>query len=220
MKKSKLKIVTAVLLVFILIGAVFIGIGAGTIIKDKIYMKNAESATALMSSIDFKNNTCVLWFSVDGEQYEPEYVFDSEKDDYAGKEVTVYYTKGSPDKIFVETDEIYYRLLYIGIAFMLVAAVLLGAVHIPLAVRRYIVKNGKTELVRIEKIVDVIGGQKLLCDSQKIRGKNSAPYKSKTIKDRISKDVINSAVTVYYLPKHKNLYYIDTKTVKLKENTK
>lgn len=216
MKKSKLKVVTAVFLAIILIGAVFIGIGAGTIIKDEKYTETAESTVALVSSVQLQNGSrqYILWYNVDGENFEPEY--EMKEDDYIGKDIRVYYTKGSPEKIFIETEKVYYILRDIGIALAAVSFVILCVLWIPVKIRDYIIKNGKTELVRIEKIVDVIGGQKLLCDSQKIRGKKSAPYKSKTIKGRISKDVINSAVTVYYLPKHKNLYYIDTKTVKLK----
>ena len=43
MKKSKLYTATAIFLAIFLAGAVFIGIGAGTIIKDKKYVETAES---------------------------------------------------------------------------------------------------------------------------------------------------------------------------------
>lgn len=216
MKKSKLIAITAVLLVLLLTGIVFTGVGGGTIVKDKKYVETAESTVALMSSIMLEDGSrkYVLWYNVDGTNYWPEYDYNEGEGDYIGKDVRVYYTKGSPEKIFIETAKIYYILLYVGIALTAAAAIMLGAVYIPVAIRRYVVKNGKTELVRIEKIVDVIGGQKLICDSTKIRGKNAPPFKSRTLHEKISKKVVNSAVTVYYLPEHKSLYYIDTNTLK------
>lgn len=216
MKKSKLIAITAVLLVLLLAGIVFIGVGGGTIVKDKKYVETAESRVALISSILLEDGSrkYILWYNVDGTDYEPEYDYNEDEGDYVGKDIRVYYTKGAPEKIFIETAKIYYILLYVGIALTAAAVILLGAVHIPVAVRRYVIKNGKTELVRIEKVVDVIGGQKLLCDSTKIRGKNAPPFKSLTLREKISKKVVNSAVTVYYLPKHKSLYYIDTNTLK------
>lgn len=221
MKKSKLITVTAIFLAIFLTGAVFVGIGAGRIIKDKKYVETAESRLAVVSSslqLD-GSRKYILWYNVDGENFEPEYDFNKEED-YIGKEIKLYFTKGSPDKIFIETDKKYYVFTFAGIAAILVSAIALGAVWIPVTVRNHIIKNGKTELVRIEKIVDVIGGKKILCDSKKIRGRNALPYKSKTIKQKLSKDIINSAVTVYYLPKHKNFYYIDTDTIKTGDSAK
>ncbi len=219
MKRSKLIVVAAVLLTLLLTGIVFTGIGGGTIAKDKKYIETAESTVAFVSSVklDDGGRKYVLLYSAEGKRFEPEYDFNEDEDDYIGMDVRVYYTKGAPEKIFIETAKIYYILLYVGFALTAVAAVLLGAIYIPVAVRRYVIKNGKTELVRIEKIVDVIGGQKLLCDSKKIRGKNAPSFKSKTLHEKISKKVVNSAVTVYYLPEHKNFYYIDTNTVKKQE---
>lgn len=221
MKKSKLITVTAIFLAIFLAGAVFIGIGAGTIIKDKKYVETAESVIALISSVQQPDGSrkYILWYNVDGENFEPEYDY-NEDEDYIGKGIKVYFTKGSPDKIFIETDEKYYVFTFAGIAAILASALALGAVWIPEETRKYIIKNGKTELVRIEKIVDVIGGEKILCDSKKIRGRNAEPYKSKTIKQKLPKEIINTAVTVYYLPKHKNLYYIDTDTIKGRNGTK
>lgn len=217
MKKSRLISITAVLLAFILIGAIFIGIGAGTIVKDKKYTQTAESTVALVSTILLPNGErqYILWYNVDGENFNPEY--DCKEDDYVGKDIRVYFTKGSPEKIFIETGKTYYILLYVGIVIAMVSVVLLGAVWIPIKMRKYIIKNGKTELVRIEKIVDVIGGRKILCDSKKIRGKNATPFKSKTIMHKLPKDIINTAVTVYYLPKHKSFYYIDTNTIQMRD---
>ena len=43
MKKSKLYTVTVIFLAIFLIGAVFIGVGAGTIAKDKKYTETAEN---------------------------------------------------------------------------------------------------------------------------------------------------------------------------------
>lgn len=222
MKKSKLITVTAIFLAIFLAGAVFVGIGAGTIIKDKKYVETAESVIALVSSVQQSDGSrkYIIWYNVDGENFELEYDYNEEKGDYIGKDIRVYFTKGSPDKIFIETDEKYYVFTFVGIAAILASAIALGAVWIPEGTRKYIIKNGKTELVRIEKIVDVIGGKKILCDSKKIRGRNAEPYKSKTIKQKLSKDIINSAVKVYYLPKHKNFYYIDTDTIKTGESAK
>lgn len=222
MKKSKLITVTAIFLAIFLAGAVFVGIGAGTIIKDKKYVETAESVIALVSSVQQSDGSrkYIIWYNVDGENFELEYDYNEEKGDYIGKDIRVYFTKGSPDKIFIETDEKYYVFTFAGIAAILASAIALGAVWIPVETRKYIIKNGKTELVRIEKIVDVIGGKKILCDSKKIRGRNAEPYKSKTIKQKLSKDIINSAVKVYYLPKHKNFYYIDTDTIKTGDSTK
>lgn len=220
MKKSKLKAVTAVLLAFLLIGAVFIGIGAGTIIKDKKYTETAESTVALVSSVMLPDGSrqYILWYNVDGENFNPEYL--RKEDDYIGKDIRVYYTKGAPEKIFIETEKVYYTLRDIGIALAAVSFVILCALWIPVKIRDYIIKNGKHELVRIEKIVDVIGGRKILCESKKIRGRNAPPYKSKTLRVKLPKEIINTAVTVYYLPKHKNFYYIDTKTIKMRDGAK
>lgn len=220
MKKSKLKAVTAVLLAFLLIGAVFIGIGAGTIIKDKKYTETAESTVALVSSVMLPDGSrhYILWYNVDGENFNPEYV--RKEDDYIGKDIRVYYTKGAPEKIFIETEKVYYTLRDIGIALAAVSFVILCALWIPVKIRDYIIKNGKHELVRIEKIVDVIGGRKILCESKKIRGRNAPPYKSKTLRVKLPKEIINTAVTVYYLPKYKNFYYIDTKTIKMRDGAK
>lgn len=220
MKKSKLKAVTAVLLAFILIGAVLIGIGAGRIVKDKKYTETVESTVAYVSTIQLLNGSrqYVLWYTVDGEVFQPEYEF--KEGDFIGKDITVYFTKDAPDKIFIETEKVYYILLDIGITIAAVSIVLLGALWIPVKIRDYIIKNGKHELVRIEKIVDVIGGKKILCESKTIRGRNAPPFKSKTIKEKLSKEIINTAVTVYYLPKHKNFYYIDTKTIKMRDGAK
>lgn len=220
MKTKKLKAVTAVLLTVILIGAVFIGIGGGTISKDKKYMKTAESTLALVSSIQLSNGSrqYILRYNVDGENFQPEY--ELKEGDYIGKDIRVYFTKDAPEKIFIETEKVYFVLLYIGIALAAVSAVILGAVLIPVKIRDYIIKNGKTELVKIEKIVDVIGGRKILCESKKIRGRNAGPYKSKTLKGKLPKEIINTAVTVYYLPKHKSFYYIDTDTIKMKDGAK
>lgn len=222
MKKSKLITVTAIFLAIFLTGAVFVGIGAGTIVKDKKYTETSESRLALVSSVQQSDGSrkYIIWYNVDGENFELEYDYNEEKGDYIGKDIRVYFTKGSPDKIFIETDEKYYVFMFAGIAAILVSAIALGAVWIPEETRKYIIKNGKTELVRIEKIVDVIGGKKILCDSKKIRGRNAEPYKSKTIKQKLSKDIINSAVKVYYLPKHKNFYYIDTDTIKTGDSAK
>lgn len=220
MKESKLKAVTAVLLAFILIGAVFIGIGGGTIIRDKKYTETAESTVALVSSVLLPNGIrqYILWYNIDGENFEPEY--ECKEDDYIGKDIRVYYTKGAPEKIFIETEKVYYILLDIGIALAAVSLIILGALWIPVKIREYIIKNGKTELVRIEEIIDVIGGRKILCESKKIRGKNAPPFKSKTLKGKLPKEIINTAVTVYYLPKHKSFYYIDTDTIKMKDGAK
>ncbi len=221
MKKSKLYTVTAIFLAIFLIGAVFIGIGAGTIIKDKKYVETAESVLALMSSVKQSDGSrkYTLYYNAEGKTFEPDYDF-NEEEDYIGKDIRVYYTKGSPDKIFIETDEKYYVFTFAGIAAALVSAVVLGTVWIPIYVRKYIIKNGRTELVKIEKIVDVIGGERIICDSKKIRGRKAEPYRSKTIKQKLSKEIINSAVTVYYLPKHKNFYYIDTDTIKTGDSAK
>lgn len=221
MKKSKLYAVTAILLVILLTGAVFAGVGAGTIIKDKKHVETAESRLAVVSSSLQPDGSrkYILWYNVDGENFEPEYDFNKEED-YIGKEIKVYFTKGYPDKIFIETDEKYSVFLYAGLAVVVLSALILGALWIPEETRKYIIKNGKTDLVRIEKIVDVIGGEKILCESKKIRGRNAEPYKSKTIKQKLPKEIINTAVTVYYLPKHKNLYYIDTDTIKGRNGTK
>lgn len=218
--KKKLIAVSAILSVLLLVGVVFAAVGGIVIAKDKKYVKNAESVKALMSSVDFESEKCVLWYLYDGQYYEYEYIFSSENDDYAGKEVTVYFTKDAPENIFIETDEIYYIFLYIGIILTVISAVLSGAVWIPIQVRKYIKKNGKAELVRIEKITDVIGGKKILCDSTKIRGRKADPFRSKTLKGRLPKEIVNTAVTVYYLPKHKNFYYIDTDTIKIKDGAK
>ena len=220
MKKTRLISVTAVLLAFILVGVILIGIGAGTIIKDKKYTKTAESTQAYVSTVKNSDGSrqYVLWYLVDGEAFTPEYIF--KEDDYIGKEIIVYFTKGVPEKIFIETEKVYYNLLYIGIALAAVSAVALGAVWIPVKKKKYIIKNGKTELVRIEKIVDVIGGRKILCDSKKIRGENAPQFKSQTLKGKIPKDIINTAVTVYYLPKHRNFYYIDTNTIQMRDGAK
>lgn len=220
MKESKLKAVTAVLLAFILIGAVFIGIGGGTIIRDKKYTETAESTVALVSSVLLPNGIrqYILWYNIDGENFEPEY--ECKEDDYIGKDIRVYYTKGAPEKIFIETEKVYYILLDIGIALAAVSFVILGALWIPVKIREYIIKNGKTELVRIEEIIDVIGGRKILCESKRIRGRNAPPFKSKTLKEKLPKEIINTAVTVYYLPKHKSFYYIDTDTIKMKDGAK
>lgn len=222
MKKSNRKAVTAVLLAFLLIGTVFIGIGAGTIIKDKKYMENAESTEAHVSSVQLPEGKMqyILWYNIDGENFYPEYDYNEDKGDYIGRSVTVYYTKGSPDKIFIATAEKYYVFAYAGLVLAVISTALLCAVWIPVEMRKYIVKNGKTELVRIEKIVDVIGGKKILCDSTKIRGRNAVPFKSRRIKGNLSKEIIYSAVTVYYLPKHKIFYYIDTKTIKMRDGAK
>lgn len=221
MKKSKLITVTAIFLAIFLTGAVFIGVGAGTIIKDKKYIKTAESANALVSSVQQTDGSrkYILWYNVDGENFEPEYDY-NEEEDYIGKDVKVYFTKGAPDKIFIETDEKYSVFLYAGLVLAVISAVALGAVQIPFNLRKYIIKNGKSELVRIEKVVDVIGGKKILCESKKIRGRKAEPYKSRTIKQELPKEIVNTAVTVYYLPKHKNLYYIDTETVKGRDSAK
>lgn len=222
MKKSKLITVTAIFLAIFLTGAVFVGIGAGTIVKDKKYTETAESVVALMSSVRRTDGSrkYTLYYNAEGQTFEPDYDFNEKDGDYIGKDIRVYYTKGSPDKIFIETDEKYYVFTFAGIAAILASAIALGAVWIPEETRKYIIKNGKTELVRIEKIVDVIGGEKILCDSKKIRGRNAEPYRSKTIKQKLPKDIINSAVKVYYLPKHKNFYYIDTDTIKTGDSTK
>lgn len=222
MKKSKLITVTAIFLAIFLTGAVFVGIGAGTIIKDKKYVETAESVIALVSSVQQSDGSrkYIIWYNVDGENFELEYDYNEEKGDYIGKDIRVYFTKGSPDKIFIETDEKYYVFTFAGIAAILVSTIALGAVWIPIEIRKYIIKNGKTELVRIEKIVDVIGGKKIICDSKKIRGRNALPYKSKTIKQKLPKEIINSAITVYYLPKHKSFYYIDTDTIKTEDSAK
>lgn len=221
MEKIKLKAVCAVLLALILIGAVFAGIGAGTIISDKKYTKTAESVVAFVSSIKQEDGSrkYTLYYNAEGKIFEPEYDFD-EEEDYIGRDIRVYYTKGAPDKIFIETEEKFYIFLYAGLAIAVVSAVILGAVWIPVEMRKYIIKNGKTELVRIEKIVDVIGGEKILCESKKIRGRNAEPYKSKTVKQKLPKEIINSAVTVYYLPKHKSFYYVDTDTIKTGDKAK
>lgn len=220
MKKSKLKAVTAVLLAFLLVGAVFIGIGGGTIIRDKKYTETAESTIALVSSVVLPNGSrkYVIWYNIDGENFEPEY--ERKEGDYIGKDIRVYYTKGAPEKIFIETEKVYYTLRDIGIALAAVSLIILGALWIPVKIRDYIIKNGKTELVRIEEIIDVIGGRKILCESKKIRGRNAPPFKSKTIKGELPKEIINTAVTVYYLPKHKSFYYIDTDTIKMKDGAK
>lgn len=220
MKKSKLISVTAVLLAFILAGVILIGVGAGTIIKDKKFTETAVRMNAYVSTAMLPDNSrqYVLWYVYDNETYQPEYIF--KEDDYIGKEVTVYFTKDAPEKIFIETETAYYILLYVGIAVAAVSAVVLCAVWISVEKNKYILKNGQTELVRIEQIVDVIGGRKILCDSTKIREKNASPFKSKTIKEKLPKEVINSAVTVYYLPKHKSFYYIDTNTIKIKDGAK
>lgn len=221
MGKIKLKAVCAVFLALILIGAVFAGIGAGTIISDKKYTETAESVVALVSSIKQEDGSrkYTLYYNAEGKTFEPEYDF-NEEEDYIGRDIRVYYTKGAPDKIFIETEEKFYIFLYAGLAIAVVSAVILGAVWIPVEMRKYIIKNGKTELVRIEKIVDVIGGEKILCESKKIRGRNAEPYKSKTVKQKLPKEIINSAVTVYYLPEHKSFYYIDTDTIKTGDKAK
>lgn len=220
MNKSKLISVTAVLLAFILACIILIGIGVGTINKDKKFTETAESTKAYVSSFKASDGSrqYVLWYIVDGETYQPEY--NLKKDDYIGLEKTVYFTKDAPEKVFVETEAVYYILLYVGIALAVVSTVALGTVWFFVEKKKYILKNGKTELVRIGKIVDVIGGRKILCDSKKIRGKNAPPFKSRTLKGKISKDIINTTVTVYYLPKHKSFYYIDTNTIKTKDGAK
>lgn len=222
MKKSKLITVTAIFLAIFLTGAVFVGIGAGTIVKDKKYTETSESRLALVSSVQQSDGSrkYIIWYNVDGENFEPEYDYNEEKGDYIGKGIKVYFTKGSPDKIFIATDEKYYVFTFAGIAAILVSTIALGSVWVPIEIRKYIIKNGKTELVRIEKIVDVIGGKKILCDSKKIRGRNAEPYRSKTIKQNLPKEIVNTAVTVYYLPKHKNFYYIDTDTIKTGDSAK
>lgn len=222
MKKSKLYTVTAIFLAIFLIGAVFIGVGAGTIAKDKKYTETAENVVALVSSFKQEDGSrkYILYYNAEGQTFEPEYDYNEEKGDYIGKGIKVYFTKGSPDKIFIATDEKYYVFTFAGIAAILVSTIALGAVWVPIEIRKYIIKNGKTELVRIEKIVDVIGGKKIICDSKKIRGRNALPYKSKTIKQKLPKEIINSAITVYYLPKHKSFYYIDTDTIKTEDSAK
>ncbi len=222
MKKSWLYTATALFLAILLTGAVFIGIGAGTIIKDKKYVETAESTVALLSTVRQPDGSRkqVLYYTAEGKEYEPEYTFSEKDGDYVGKDIRVYYTKGSPEKIFIETAVKYYVFTFAGLAAVLVSAIVLGAVWIPIAVRKYIINNGKQELVRIEKIVDVIGGKKILCDSTKIRGRKAKPYRSKTVKKELSKKIINSAVTVYYLPNNKNFYYIDTDTIKTEDNAK
>lgn len=221
MKKSKLYAATAIFLTVFLTGAVFMGIGAGTIAKDKKYVETAESVVAYVSSVQQPDGSRkhTLYYNAEGETFEPDYDF-NEEEDYIGKDIMVYYTKGSPDKIFIETDVKYYVFLYAGLAAVVLSAAVLGAVWVLIAVRKYIIKNGKQELIRIEKIADVIGGQKIFCDSTKIRGRKAEPYKSKTIKRKLPKEIVNTAVTVYYLPKHKNFYYIDTDTIKTGDGAK
>lgn len=221
MKKSKLISVTAVLLVFILAGVILIGIGAGTIIKDKKYTETAESVKAYVSSVLLPSGTrqYVLWYIYDGEAYNTEYDYNDD-DDYIGKEIVVYFTKDAPEKIFIETEKVYYILIYAGIALVAVSAVILGGLWISEKMTEYIIKNGKTETVRVAKTVDVIGGKKILCDSTKIRGKNAPPFESKTLKGKLPKDIKDTALTVYYLPKHKSFYYVDTKTIKMKGDAK
>lgn len=218
MKKSKLKAITAVLLAFIIIGVFFAALGAGVITRDKKYMKSAESESAFISSVQIENGErkYILWYNAEGKNYQP-YYDDYNEDDYIGKEIKVYFTKGSPEKIFIKTEEKYFIFLYAGLALAAVSALILAFALVPVKVRKYIKENGKTELVRIEQAVDVIGGQKILCDSTKIRGKNAPPFKSKTIKQKLPKEIVNTTVTVYYLPKRKNFYYVDTETIKKKD---
>ena len=221
MKKSKLISVTAVLLAFILIGVILIGIGAGTINKDKKFTETAESTKAYISTVLLQNGTrqYVLWFTYDGETYQPEYNFDDEYD-YIGKEITVYFTKDAPEKVFIETEKVYYVLLYAGLALVAVSVIILGTLWISEKTKEYIIKNGKTETVKIKKTVDVIGGRKILCDSTKIRGKNAPPFESETIRGKLPKNIKDTTLTVYYLPKHKSFYYVDTKTIKMKGDAK
>lgn len=221
MKNKKLFFATAVLSVMLTVGIILSCIGGITINRDKKFMETAEKRIALVSTVLQKDGTrkYVLSYHVDGVDFEPDYDF-NEAEDYIGKDVKVYFSKETPESIFIETDEIYSTLLYTDLALAVSSAVILCAVHIYFALRRHIIKNGKTELVRIEEIVDVIGGQKILCESTKIRGRNAAPYKSKTIREKLPKEIINTAVTVYYLPEHKNLYYIDTDTIKMRDSAK
>ena len=116
-----------------------------------------------------------------------------------------------------ETAKIFYVLLYVGIALILVTVTLLAIIYIPIYKRSYARKNGKTELVKINEIVDVIGGQKIICDGTKIKGRNGTPFKSTRIERNLPTYILNSAVTVYYVPKHKSFYYVDTNTIKFRE---
>lgn len=219
MKKSKLCIVTAILSAILIVGAVLAAVGGSTIIKDRKLVKSAETRTALVTTVMLKDGSrkYVLWYNVDGVNYEIDYDFNKDNNDYVGKDITVYFTKDAPEDIFIATEKAYFVILYVGICLTVIAIILLCLIYIPICLHKYIVKNGRTELVRINEIVDVIGGQKIICDSTKIRGKNGTPYKSSRVGRKVSNDVINSAVNVYYLPDNKHFYYIDTSTIKFKE---
>lgn len=218
MKKSKLIAVTAVLLAVVLIGTVLIAVGGGTITKDKKYMETAENTIAYVSTTLLENGDrqYVLWFNYNGESYEPYYEFDRELD-WVGEDIKVYFDADNPEEIFIKTPEIYSILIYIGVALIVISVILLATIYVPIYIQKYVIKNGKTELVKINEIVDVIGGQKIICDSTKIRGRNGAPFKSKRVERKVPTNVLNSAVTVYYLPKNKKFYYIDTNTIKYRE---
>lgn len=218
MKKSKLIAVTAVLLATLIVGIALSAVCGGIIIKDKKYVKTAECRTAYLSS-RLNNNLereYFIWYNVDGTNYEIDYDFDAETN-WIGEDIKVYFDKENPEDIFIETAKINFVLLYVGIALIVIAVALLAIIYIPIYIQKYVIKNGKTELVKINEIVDVIGGQKIICDSTKIRGRNGAPYKSKRVERKVPTNVLNSAVTVYYLPKNKKFYYIDTNTIKYRE---
>lgn len=221
MKNKKLLGVTVILSVMIILGIVLSCVGGITISKDKKFMETAEKRIALVSTVLQNDGTrkYILTYNVDGVEFTPAYDFNAEED-YVGKDVKVYFSKETPENIFIETDGVYSVLLYTGIAIAVTSAVILCIIHVYFAVRRKIINDGKTELVKIVEIIDVVGGQKILCDSTKIRGRNAPPYKSGIVKRSVPTKALNSAVTVYYLPKYKKLYYVDTATIKFTEENK
>ncbi len=222
MKKTKLYVVTALLLVALIVGTLLVGIGAGTINKDKKFMASAETRDAIVDTVINNEGTrkYVLWFNVDGENYYIDYDYNWDNGDYVGRDVKVYFTKDAPENIFIKTAEVYTSILYIGICLMVVSVALLLIIYIPIFKDKYVLKNGKSDLVMINEIVDVIGGQKIICDSSKIRGKTAVGFKSKRVGQKVPKELLHSAVTVYYLPKHKNIYFVDTSTIKFKGDEK
>ena len=220
MKKSKLVIVTAILLSVLVVGLALLAVGEGTILKDKKYMKTAEKQVAYITSTTNSDGekAYYLWYSVDGKECFYDYDYDESKGDYIGKDFTVYYTKNAPEDIFIATNEAYKTVAIIGLVLSVASIILLGYIYIPLQIQKYVIKNGKTELVKINEIIDVIGGQKIVCDSTKIRGNKGKPFVSKRVGRNVPTNVLNSAVTVYYLPKNNKFYYIDTNTIKFRED--
>lgn len=216
------KTLLLILSITVAISLVFIIFGSVKVLKGKKIIKNGKQAdTSYVSSYEEDENGKeypVIYYVAEGKQSFVPRPDLSYKNYYLGDVLKAYYYEGDAENFFVDNTLFEKCSLYGGISVAALCLIIGLWYYLPKIYAAKLIEKGKWELCKVVKVENlVLSRKKVHCSSKGISKRKGYPFVSKSVRFELPKDIKSKTVTVYYLEKNPNIYYVDVDKLNYKD---